>query len=283
MPGVEKSIFRKGSTTYYWSSIFFPRRVRSDVVRLYSFVRVADDYVDSSPAKLQEFFALRKGYEAAVNDPTFDTKRRTHDSLDERVVKNMVATQRAYGFDPAWVTAFLDSMQADVEGRTYKTMDDTLEYIHGSAEVVGLMMASIFGVDRAAYDSARKLGRAMQYINFIRDVSEDTKLGRCYFPQRTLRQFGLPDLSPKTASGHSDAYTAFIRAQIDQYKQWQYEAEQGFKYLPSAIRVPVKTASDMYGWAAEVIAKDPIAAYQRQVKPHKLRVTRTGIANFLIR
>ena len=39
-----KNIFKKGSKTYFNSSLFFPRDVREDVFKLYSFVRTADDF-----------------------------------------------------------------------------------------------------------------------------------------------------------------------------------------------------------------------------------------------
>jgi phytoene synthase len=283
MSGVEKAIFRKGSTTYYWSSTFFTRRVRRDVAKLYSFVRVADDYVDSTPVQEQDFYALRRAYEAAAANPSFNTEHQANDSINEHVIKNMIVVEKAYDFNPAWSTAFLDSMQSDIEGKVYETMDDTLRYIYGSAEVVGLMMARVLGLDETAYASARKLGRAMQYINFIRDVAEDTQLGRCYFPKSMLERFGLPDLSSETINRYPKRYETFIRTQIKQYQRWQHEAEQGFVYLPSAVRAPVKTASDMYKWSAAKIARDPIAAYRQQVKPHKARVVRAGIINFLAR
>ncbi|MEM3950161.1 squalene/phytoene synthase family protein, partial [Saccharolobus sp.] len=55
-------IFKKGSITYYNSSYFFPPKVREDVTKLYAFVRVFDDLVDSVPQKVEEFYNLRKLY-----------------------------------------------------------------------------------------------------------------------------------------------------------------------------------------------------------------------------
>ncbi len=65
---IEKDIFQKGSTTYYWSSKFFPAAVRDDVFKLYSFVRVADDYVDQLPPQAAKFHALRKAWDQAKTD-----------------------------------------------------------------------------------------------------------------------------------------------------------------------------------------------------------------------
>lgn len=44
-----RTTFRNGSRTYYNSTRFFPKQVRTDVYRLYGFVRVADDFVDGRP------------------------------------------------------------------------------------------------------------------------------------------------------------------------------------------------------------------------------------------
>jgi phytoene synthase len=280
MSRVERAIFRKGSTTFYWSSMFFPRQIRGDVLKLYSFVRIADDYVDSIPAKKQEFLALRMAYERAVKNEAFDLAHNNQDTADERVIKNIVSVSRKYDFEPSWVPAFLDSMQSDIEDKRYLTMDDLLEYMYGSSEVIGLMMGRIFGVEKPAYESARKLGRAMQFINFIRDISEDAGLGRCYFPASMLEQFDLPDLSRETIRKYPAKYQAFVRSQLGQYGRWQQQAEQGFKYLPPPVRVPVRTASDMYRWTAATIAKDPIAAYDQQIKPHWTKVLSRGVVNF---
>ena len=38
--------FKTGSTTYFYSSIFFPEEIRNDVFVLYNFVRRADNFVD---------------------------------------------------------------------------------------------------------------------------------------------------------------------------------------------------------------------------------------------
>lgn len=73
MSAPEQEIFREGSTTYYFSSRFFPHAIRQDVFRLYSFVRVADDYVDSSPPQTDRFYALRTVWDTAKNEFAHDS------------------------------------------------------------------------------------------------------------------------------------------------------------------------------------------------------------------
>lgn len=53
------TIFKKGSKTYFYSTIFFPKAVKKDVFTLYSFLRKADDYVDSIPRIQKDFMLLK--------------------------------------------------------------------------------------------------------------------------------------------------------------------------------------------------------------------------------
>ena len=275
----EQEIFRKGSTTYYFSSQFFPRHIRQDVFRLYSFVRIADDYVDKTPPDTVAFAQLRRIWASASGSPEFDTRVRRTDSTDERVVKNMMHVMRTYAYDPAWVEAFLDAMQSDLDKKTYTTIEDTVGYMYGSAEVIGLMMARIMGLPPPAESSARFQGRAMQFINFLRDIDEDNELGRAYLPAHDLRLFDLPDIKQSTAKAKPENFRALMRYEIDRYREWQAEADKGFRYVPRRLRIPLQTAVDMYNWTAEVIADEPFVVFDRKVKPRKRRVISRAVMN----
>jgi phytoene synthase len=52
--------FRKGSRTYFTSSLFFPPVIRADVYALYAFVRASDDFEDSVPQDPAGFRAFRR-------------------------------------------------------------------------------------------------------------------------------------------------------------------------------------------------------------------------------
>jgi phytoene synthase len=60
-------IFKKGSKTYFYNSLFFPNNVKDDVFILYSFVRKADDFVDAVPQQVEEFHQFRDQYERAMD------------------------------------------------------------------------------------------------------------------------------------------------------------------------------------------------------------------------
>jgi len=268
----EKEIFKKGSTTYYFSSRFFPKQVRNNVFKLYSFVRTADNYVDEKPAHPKKLLSLEKAYDAAIADHTYDATAHQWDDIDTRIIKNIVRLQHRFKFEEAWIRAFFNSMKMDIEPKAYKTLEDSLTYVHGSAEVIGLMMAKLMKLPEEAYDAAKAQGRAMQWINFIRDIDEDNKLGRNYFPVTELKKYGLKNLSEEEARANPSGFKKFMHAQIDLYKKWQKEADNGLHYIPERLQVPIKTAVDMYNWTAKELEKDPFLVFERKVKPRKRRV-----------
>lgn len=266
---LEKSIFQKGSTTYYWSSAFFPRTVRQDVFKLYSFVRVVDDLVDTVPQDIKTFQLVGQCWR--------ERKTLNTNTIPDQVLSNILELSERYEFPAEWIDAFMQSMHWDAVGRTYTTLDDSLQYVYGSAEVIGLMMAKILHLPDEATVGARFQGRAMQWINFCRDAQEDVNLGRCYFPQEELQAFGLPDLQAETAVHHRHQFIQFMRHQLDRYTAWQKEADKAYKYIPRRLRVPVRTASSMYNWTAEQIRIDPFVVYAVKVKPTKGHIIRTAL------
>lgn len=265
---IHEKTFRRGSRTYFNSSRFFPRDVRDDVFILYGFVRSADDFVDATPQDPDGFGAFVARFRAAAaGTPAGDT-----------IIDPFVDLARRRGFEEEWVDAFLASMRMDLERSVYPTVEDSIEYMYGSAEVIGLFMARILDLPRDADPAARMLGRAMQYINFIRDIAEDNTLGRTYLP---ISETSLPSLSEAAAAADPDEFRRFIREQLKRYRVWQGEGEAGYRLIPRRYRIPIKTAGDMYDWTGTRIGADPFIVYRRKVKPRAGRIVATGLTNLV--
>jgi phytoene synthase len=251
--------FKRGSKTYFYSSIFFSKEVRDNVFVLYSFVRKADNFVDVVPQQKDEFYRFKDDYYNALHGK----------AGSDIIIDSFIELMHRKSFQPAWIDAFFKSMEMDLTKQRYETIEETLHYMYGSAEVIGLMMAKIMNLDPQSYPCAQCLGRAMQYINFIRDIEEDLTLGRTYLP---LGDSGLERLDFDYVLGQRDAFCEFIRAQVGLYRQWQEEAEKGFPYIPRRCLIPIKTASDMYQWTAHRIYRNPLTLFQKKVKPSIPRI-----------
>ncbi len=60
-------------------------------------------------------------------------------------------------------------------------------------------MARIMRLPDEALPSAAMLGRAFQYVNFVRDLQEDLDLGRRYLPRVDVEAAGLADVTEASA------------------------------------------------------------------------------------
>jgi len=265
------SIFKEGSKTYFYSSLFFPTYTKKDVFSLYGFVRKADNYVDSIPQDINGFYEFKKKFNKGING------QKTGDIVIDSFVELAIRKD----FDKKWVDAFLNSMEMDLYKTKYNNLNETIEYIYGSAEVIGLMMAKIINLPKESYHCARSLGRAMQYINFIRDISEDNKLGRIYFPYTDLDKYGITNLEYENVKRKPDEFLLFIKDQISRYCDWQSKAEEGYKFIPKRYLISIKTASEMYNWTAEQINKNPFIVYNEKVKPRIFNILSTTIMNII--
>jgi phytoene synthase len=269
-PTDPESIFQKGSTTYYHSTKLFSTKIRKDVTTLYCFVRVVDDFVDAVPQDLESFNNFKNDYHKALSGK----------EVNNSIISNYIELSYRKGFEAEWTDAFLKSMEMDTYKSEYNDLGELNDYLYGSSEVIGLMMNKVMDIDERAHDSARYLGKAMQFINFIRDIDEDLDLNRTYFPKDTLAKFGLNGLTRGEARRKPKQFKAFVRSQIKVYFDWQKKAETGFIYLPKRMRVAVKTASDMYMWTATKIYKNPFLVYDIQIKPTWNKVLLAGIKNY---
>lgn len=254
----KNAIFRKGSTTFFYSSLFFPKKVKEEVFTLYAYVRVIDDIVD---AKNPDKAFL----ENLWNQTTQAWKNK---SVSNSVVSDFIKLAKNKDFEWSWITAFWWAMRQDLVKKNYDSFSELEKYMYGSAEVIGLMMARILSLPREADEAAMLQGKAMQLINFIRDVKEDEELGRKYV------FFGQKKSEDDLAS-----WKEVAEKEIDRYYQIQEKAKKGWKYIPYRYLIPIKTAAEMYGWTAKSIKRDPQKVWQEKIKPSKTRIVFAAIKN----
>lgn len=229
---------RRFGSTYYWAASLLPPEKRRQVHALYGFCRYADDIVDQQPqliaserARLLEDFGARffHDLDAGVSD--------------DEVLCAVVDTVRTLRIDPVCFERFLHSMTMDLTRRSYETFDDLMEYMDGSAAVIGEMMLPVLEPSSPrAFEPARDLGIAFQLTNFLRDVGEDLDRGRVYIPQTTLRTFGA-DPRRRVAD---DAWVAALRFEIERTRSIYRQADVGIGLLPTRTRRCVQVARSLY-------------------------------------
>lgn len=262
MESNQEKIFKNGSKTFFYSTFFFPEAAKKDITVFYAFVRIADDFVDAVPSDSVGFYDFKNKYIRALGG----------EKADYEVIDDFVVLQKKYNFEQEWIDAFFSAMESDLYPQFCKSATDTAKYMYGSAEVVGLMMCKILNIKEEAYVYARKLGQAFQYINFIRDLYEDEKLGRLYLPEENILKSGISKLSIETAEKNKISFENFMKKEIKYFYHLVDEARPGFDFIPRRYRIPIVIATNLYLYTAKIIENNPYIVYQQKVKPNTKRI-----------
>ncbi|MBN6040325.1 phytoene/squalene synthase family protein [Amycolatopsis sp. 195334CR] len=271
---------RHGRTYFLATRLLSPSR-RPAVHALYGFARWVDDLVDepesgTTTAALDERLArVDKDLAAALAGA----------AVDEPVLLAVADTARRYALDHALFEAFLRSMRMDLTTTGYATRPELTEYVHGSAEVIGLQMLPVLGTvtDReAAAGPAAALGTAFQLTNFLRDVGEDLDRGRVYLPADELAAFGVDRDRLRWCREHRRIDPPVRRALADQiaFTRAVYRrARPGVAMLHPAARPCIHTAFELYSRILDRIeAADHNVFARRATVPMRRRAAVAGVA-----
>ena len=228
--------------TYYLATLLLPKKKRPPVHALYGFARFADEIVDDLASTLsdqEKADALRTWGESVLKDLR-------HGKSDDLIGRALVDTVNRYSIPLEYFEAFMKSMEMDLTVTRYKTYDDLMTYVYGSAVVIGLEMLPILGYsDPRAIEAATALGTAFQLANFIRDIDEDIDRGRIYMPLDDLAKFGVTE-QMLLARKLTPEIVAAIKFQIQRVRDLQAVAEAGIQYLDPISRPCIRAASELY-------------------------------------
>jgi phytoene synthase len=195
--GVCRHIARSAAKNFYYGFLVLPARKRSALSAVYAFMRHADDISDDPSVPVVE--RREKLAEWMCSLRRVVAGERT----DDPVLMALADTQKTYNIPLDLLEKLVQGTAMDLpngpwqangtEGQLrYETFDELYQYCYHVASVVGLVCIRIFGYrDPRAEKLAEQTGVAFQLTNIIRDVKEDSQLGRVYLPAEDLRRFGV--------------------------------------------------------------------------------------------
>ena len=228
--------------TYYLATLLLPAKKRPYVHALYGFARFADEIVDDLASTLTP---EEKALELKNWGATVIADLRKGESKD-LIGMALVDTVNRFEIPLTYFEAFMKSMEMDLTVTRYKTYDDLMEYVYGSAVVIGLEMLPILGYkDERAIEAATALGTAFQLANFIRDIGEDIDRCRIYMPLDDLAKFGVSE-AMLLRREMTPEITEAIKYQINRVRELQARADAGIQYLDPISRPCIRAASELY-------------------------------------
>ena len=263
--------------TYYLATLLLPPAKRPFVHALYGFARYADEIVDDLASTLsdtEKAESLQNWGSSVLSDIKAG---RSHDHIGAALVD----TVKRFNIPISYFEAFLKSMQMDLTITQYQSYEDLMEYVYGSAAVIGLQMLPILGtLSDEAYVAAEKLGVAFQLANFIRDVGEDLDRGRIYLPLQELAKHGVTSqmleeriLTPEIKSA--------LKEQIARVRRLQAEAASGIKLLAPESRACIEAASELYCGIVDEVEKIDYEIFKKRAKTSTWRRIKVAAPAYL--
>ncbi len=253
----------QSGSSFYYSFLFLPTEKRRAITALYAFCREVDDVVDECTDEAVARTKLiwwRKEIQAMLQN-----------QANHPVTKALAPHLATYQLDAAHLIAIIDGMEMDLNQTRYLDFKGLQNYCWHVASVVGILSASIFGIQNPQTKVfAEKLGLAFQLTNIIRDVGEDARKGRIYLPVNELQEFKVP-ASDILNRKHSPEFAALM--------QFQYERalacyDEAMNLLPAEDKRAQRTGLIMaaiYRALLEEIAQDGFQVLQQRTSLTPIR------------
>jgi phytoene synthase len=251
---------RKGSKTFHFACRVMSRERRNAVYAIYAFCRHTDNLIDDNDGKPALQHMLIK-----------DWKKRFMEAYDngsstDPILNPFVHIMKKHSIPLRYPLELIRGVSMDIGKKEYATFKDLRRYCYRVASVVGLMLMYVMGIDsniKKAKKYAIKLGIAMQLTNILRDVGEDARMGRVYFPKDELAKFGL-SIADILSFRHSAGLIDLLKFQVERARRYYEEALGGFATMHKEARIVIVLALTLYREILTVIEENQYEVYTKR-------------------
>ena len=198
-PGISfkatRAAVRAGGSSFYLAMRILGREQRDAIFEVYSYCRAVDDIADGDaprPLRLSQLDSWRRDIDALYTGET---------PPDLDGLKHAITRFGLLRSDFLDVIAGMEmDVRRDIRAPELAELD---VYCDRVACAVGRLSVRIFGMTETdGLVLAHHLGRALQLTNILRDLDEDTAIGRLYLPREALASAAIESTDPKSVVTH---------------------------------------------------------------------------------
>ncbi len=180
------------ASSFYTAMRIMPPSQRKAMYEIYKYCRILDDIADEEGECKGRLEQLDKWRNSIV---------RIYEGKPPPSLQGLARAVSDFSLRKQDMLALVDGMEMDVRGPIQAPDFAMLNlYCDRVACAVGRLSVRIFGMrERDGLNLSHHLGSALQLTNILRDIDEDSELGRLYLPRELLEKAGITDKNPAKA------------------------------------------------------------------------------------
>lgn len=259
------TVLAKKSRSFYLASGVFNGRLRIDLILLYGFCRVADDLIDDAATATEAetwithftnflntiYSEDKDGNKLEKVLTPFPAKAQT---ILRLLPANKLPSQPLYELLEGFRMDLLFSKEKASVQPPIQTERDLERYATCVAATIGeLCLSLVYAHDpdkhfQGAHDNKEectqagiRMGRALQYINIVRDVTTDAETGRCYIPDQWLKVAKTKSSPSEKGAEILECRRRILAIAFESYVNNRDAIEDLPQYARGGIRVAVES------------------------------------------
>ena len=259
-----KQITNSYAKTYSVGIKMFPKEIQNATHSLYLYVRQTDNIIDETNKTIEDAKIELTNW---INNWNHYYYHNTYENPSYRLLKQLITD---YQIPIKLIDDFNNSMIRDTNQNRYESYQELKEYMHGSAEIIGLIMAIILEADPHDYQAAKSLGEAFQLTNFIRDIKEDyQKRNRIYIPNNILIKHNSShkDIEELTLTPE---LTNTIKYLIKHNRTLYNQARESLHSLNPKTQFPMLLAINLYEAILDKIEKENYNIFNKRIQTNTI-------------
>ncbi|EXJ85526.1 hypothetical protein A1O1_05890 [Capronia coronata CBS 617.96] len=256
-------VLARKSRSFYLASGVFAGRLRIDLILLYAFCRVADDLIDDAPSaeEADSWVKHFSNFLDTAYSPKYD-RARFEQALAPFPAKaqSILVLLPTDKLPPQPLYSLLDGFRMDQrffrkgpnQDPPIQTFADLERYASCVAATIGeLCLSLVYQHDpdhltdettkQKCVAAGGEMGRALQYINIVRDVTTDAQSGRCYIPNEWFNKS-----SASSPVKHNEEVARHRKRILDIAFAIYAENRDAIEELPRYARDGIRVAVESY-------------------------------------
>ena len=223
--------------SFYFASLFFDKKIQKDVNDLYMFCRYIDDLVDSPTFKKKKIKDKLKYLKQCLKKK----------SSQDPIINKFIIIMNRYNIRVSTPLYLISGIFDDLKKVNISSFNELFFYSYKVAGTVGLMMCKIMKTNNIKHNlKGIQLGIAMQITNICRDIKEDLKRDRIYFP-KTYRSFKFKNCNEILSdTSLQKKFSRDIKRLMKDSDNLYANSWNAILELPLRYRIPIAIAANLY-------------------------------------